>query len=64
MVAALQAPTSSPSRSSWPPPKQQLAKIPSAQLRKDQCAYCKEKGQWKNECPKRTGESQKVLQLE
>ena len=22
-------------------------------LKKDQCAYCKEQGHWKNECPKR-----------
>lgn len=22
-------------------------------LKRDQCAYCKEKGRWKNECPKR-----------
>ena len=22
-------------------------------LKKDQCAYCKERGHWKNECPKR-----------
>ena len=26
---------------------------PRAPLAKDQCAYCKEKGHWKNECPNR-----------
>ncbi|VFV29156.1 Hypothetical predicted protein, partial [Lynx pardinus] len=30
---------------------------PRAPLAKDQCAYCKEKGHWKNECPNRKGPS-------
>jgi hypothetical protein len=64
MVADLQAPTSRPSRSSGPSPKQQFTKTPRAPLEKDQCAYCKEKGHWKNECPKRKGGNQKFLQLE
>ena len=34
-------------------------------LQKDQCAYCKERGHWKNECPKREAREQpKVLQME
>jgi hypothetical protein len=54
MVAALQAPASSLSRSSGPLPKQPLTKIPRAPLEKDQCACCKEKGHWKDECSKRS----------
>ena len=27
-----------------------LRRLNGARLAKDQCAYCKEKGQWKNEC--------------
>jgi hypothetical protein len=57
MVAALQTPTS---RS---PANQKLARNPKAPLEKDQCAYCKQKGHWKNECPKRKRGNQKVLQL-
>jgi hypothetical protein len=64
IVAALQTPTSRPSRSSGPPANWQLTRNPRAPLEKDQCAYCKEKGHWKNECPKRKGGNQKVLQLE
>ena len=30
---------------------------PRAPLAKDQCAYCKEKGHWKNECPNQKGPS-------
>ena len=30
---------------------------PRAPLAKDQCAYCKEKGHWKNECPNWKGPS-------
>jgi hypothetical protein len=58
MVAALQTPASRP------PANQQLARNPRVLLEKDQYAYGKEKGHWKNECPKRKGGNQKVLQLE
>jgi murein DD-endopeptidase MepM/ murein hydrolase activator NlpD len=64
MVAAVQAPASRPSRSSGSPAKWKLIKIPRALLEKYQCSYCKEKGHWKNEFPKRRGGNQKVLQLE
>ena len=33
-------------------------------LDKDQCAYCKEKGHWARECPKKKGRASKVLALE
>ena len=33
-------------------------------LEKDQCAYCKEKGHWVRECPKKKGKAPKVLALE
>ena len=32
-------------------------------LEKDQCAYCKEKGHWARECPKKKGKAPKVLTL-
>ena len=32
-------------------------------LEKDQCAYCKEKGHWARECPKKKGRAPKVLTL-
>ena len=35
---------------SWMGEKQ---KPKSQALKKDQCAYCREQGHWKNECPKR-----------
>ena len=31
---------------------------------KDQCEYCKEKGHWARECPKKRGKAPKVLALE
>ena len=34
------------------------------QLEKDQCAYCKEKGHWARECPKKRQRGPKVLALE
>lgn len=34
------------------------------QLEKDQCAYCKEKGHWARECPKKKPRKPKVLALE
>jgi hypothetical protein len=58
MVAALQTPAFRT------PANRQLARNPRTPLEKDQCAYCKEKGHWKNEYPKRKGGNQKVLQLE
>ena len=32
-------------------------------LDKDQCAYCKEKGHWAKDCPKRKNKELKVLTL-
>jgi hypothetical protein len=32
-------------------------------LEKDQCAYCKEKGHWAQECPKKKGRAPKALTL-
>jgi hypothetical protein len=33
-------------------------------LEKDQCAYCKEKGHWARDCPKKKQRGHKVLALE
>jgi hypothetical protein len=55
MVAALPIPTFRPLRSSGPPANQQLRRNPRAPLEKDEYAYCKKKGHWKNECPKKKG---------
>lgn len=33
-------------------------------LEKDLCAYCKEKGHWARECPKKKGKAPKFLALE
>ena len=33
-------------------------------LDKERCAYCKEKGHWARECPKKKGRDSKVLVLE
>lgn len=37
---------------------------PRQPLDKDQCAYCKEKGNWARDCPKKKHKTPKVLTLE
>lgn len=38
--------------------------LPRQPLDKDQCAYCKEKGHWTRDCPKKKPRTPKVLTLE
>ena len=42
-------------------PKMNMDRHP---LDKGRCAYCKEKGHWARECPKKKGRDSKVLVLE
>lgn len=46
------------------PPPGSKAVTPRMPLEKDQCAYCKEKGHWARECPRKKGARSKVLALE
>lgn len=48
----LAAALGSPDPNQHPTPLQRGRLCVRAQLRQDQCAYCKEVGHWKNECPR------------